>query len=902
MAPQSFRPNILISGGQPDFNRPLISSAGSLDPEFQKRLSDFYQSDSNRFQTTPSFNPIMQNFSDLVGDTDFSDRLQKDPYMQASLFDLDNLVKKQAGIYRKKEEGMVEFGVDADGQTLYALPEMQSLQDNFRIGQSQLEAAGKVLDDVGAFRSREEADQFANYTRLAGSPQFQGEIAGYVAQGNQKEAVNSILMRMGKPRLEALAKDPNDKAGIATAFSAQNLAANWDRMNAGQRSLALAGIALNGYRYATGENLTERVLISSKSPGDPNLTVGQAMGLAATGVNVSSLMQNWDQLDAIQRLTFGLGTVSQMATVANQFGLIGSAEFGSKAIGNATAQALGAAGFQAAPSAGVGAIVGPASSVPAGYTVVAAGYAPDTVVAVPRGHEGTVATMNGSNGITNLNNIQGGSLAAIGALQVYDNWARGGAEGAVNGVVGGTTLAQGLNQIGQTNPYLLGAIVALSAMGGVVGKGTASGVIAAGATTAAGYAAYQAATQAATQAGAQASTASALGGVAAGTLGAYGVYEGATNKNLNDEQKGKAVRDAIGSAVASYFTLGLSSVAQYADQEFFGGEGQEFINKAEKYIPGVKQTDKLVGKVFKSLGIGTGNEEHIARNQLRKSLVNSGFFDEDYNVTLANGQKAYAGFDRKDGRHEFRDISKVPPGNEIRSLQAFDVDYTNDLDFSANLMTTALMRVMSGGKGTAIDQIAGQLANMAISPVGYGQDMTAQTFAVAQANARSFFHQAGIKSKEDGYALANQAFAEQRLSEMDHMQVLQGLNMAFDEDGFETAQLLMAGRHRGIQVAHEMHPIAPVLTYKDVARPLPRFPGDQGDGTFIPGVDTSIIPKSLDDAFVRATVADAVRKNPSLLGFEFNRGTYGGNPTSGLYSTALREYVDPWIQQSGQNG
>jgi len=105
--------------------------------------------------------------------------------------------------------------------------------------------------------------------------------------------------------------------------------------------------------------------------------------------------------------------------------------------------------------------------------------------------------------------------------------------------------------------------------------------------------------------------------------------------------------------------------------------------------------------------------------------------------------------------------------DEVRPLSAYDVDYTNDLDFSSNMMTNALMRMVAGGKGTPIDQVAGQLGNAALGKVGFGQDMTEENFNYVRDNVRGFYFKQGIQTKEDAYALSNQMFAEGRIAEVD---------------------------------------------------------------------------------------------------------------------------------------
>jgi hypothetical protein len=868
-----------------------VNSHGSADPAYQKATQLSPNNSLYHETNPPPMNPIMDKFGDMIGDATFKQNLAKDGQMQASLFDVDNLVKSNAGIFRKQQPGVQEFGLDADGKPMYSLTDVTgngASANNYKSGENQLSTVGQVLDSTGAFRTKEEASSFAKYTKLAGSPQFMGQLTAQISQGDQKGAVNSILTQFGKPTLDQYAKNPSDKAGIATAFSAYNMVTNWDKMSTSQRSLAMAGMALTGYQYANGEDLSKRVLIGGAQKGDPSLTVGTALGLAGAGVNVVTLMKNWDQMDMMQRLTFGAGTAAQMATTAKQMGLIGAAENGGKAV-NTTAQALGSLGFKAAPSMGVGAVVGPSSNVPQGYTVVAAGTAPDTVVAVPIGHEGTAATMNGSSNLVSLNTLAGGAVAAAGAYSVYQNWGKGGSEGAINGVIGGTQMAQGIAKLGESNPYTLGAIVAASALGGVVKNKTASAAIGIGAGGYGAYAAYNAATAGANAAGSAASA--TLGNVAIGAGTAYSASK-ILGSNMSAKQKATALRRTAEDSAATYYTAGLYAVGQLADQKLFKGRGEKFREKYEKYatLGGSVIADKLTAGV-----LGGKSSARMGRDMVRKGVQDAGIVDKQWNVTLADGTKVNAGLDGKDGNHEFRDPSKVPQGNEVRTLSAYDVDYTNDLDFSANLMTTSLMRLLSGGKGKAIDQISGQLANASLGNVGYGQDMTQETFGKAQANVRGMFVQSGLKTKEDAYALANQAFAEHRINEMDLAQLHQGINMTFDQDGYDTAHQLMPGRYKGIEVASSMvNTPGPHMVFQQT----PSLPRNPDPGMILSGGVNPLSRLTPDQKVGVATqvAAGQAVSNTQSPAYSFNMegGHYWGQPTAGLYQQALQDYVDPW--------
>jgi len=204
--------------------------------------------------------------------------------------------------------------------------------------------------------------------------------------------------------------------------------------------------------------------------------------------------------------------------------------------------------------------------------------------------------------------------------------------------------------------------------------------------------------------------------------------------------------------------------------------------------------------------IKTGKSvDQTQRDGQRSLLQQAGVADRNFKVNLADGSTFDIGVDGHGQEGTFRDPSKLS-GNQkdYRVRRAWDVDYTNDLDFAASMGAIGLSRLLNGGKGKAIDQMGGQLTNAVLGKVGNGKDMTKSNFDSVMSNLRGVYSQSGIKSKAEGYALANQAYAEGRIDESDLVSIHQGLNMMYDRDGYNTAQKLMSGRNRGVEVAASM--------------------------------------------------------------------------------------------------
>jgi hypothetical protein len=213
----------------------------------------------------------------------------------------------------------------------------------------------------------------------------------------------------------------------------------------------------------------------------------------------------------------------------------------------------------------------------------------------------------------------------------------------------------------------------------------------------------------------------------------------------------------------------------------------------------------LAGVVVASIlsnAIATGkpvaqNERDAVRDAFRKN----GLITKD-SVTLANGSLADIGMDGNTGTHEARDPSMLTKdGGKGRSLYAYECDYTNDLDFAANMGTQSLATLLAGGKAKNVDQIGGQLGNAAISQIGFGKDMTKENFETMSANVRAMYAKSGITSKKDAYAISNQAFSEGRINETQLVTMQQSFNMLFDPNGYAQATNLLSGRHNGIRAA-----------------------------------------------------------------------------------------------------
>lgn len=607
-----------------------------------------------------------------------------------SLIKGSNVALQTAGISRIPAENYQNIGFNSAGLRMYSDRRLLQSSDS-SAGSNLVTGLQRILDPTGAFTD-EDRSVLQQVATVAQDALLIATLTDQYQRGDKKGFVNTILGALKQPLIESLTKDPRNQAGLQAAYNAYQMFAHWNHMSPAQKSLAIASTGIQAIRFADGTNLATKSIIKPTLAADgktvlrPGLTVGDALQLFSAGYNVYSMVDNWDQLNNLQRLAYGTSNLSQMAALAKRFGMLGTGTAGAEvAISGAE---LAAAGFSSTPAYGVGAAMGPVSAaVPEGYTVMA--QVGDKVVIAPAGSassvEGAVSSNSGSllgtEGASYVNYLEQGAGAAaiaMGAYQIYKGWGTGGEKGALNGAIGGSSIAAGLSMLGYSNPYLLAGVVAVSALSGLVKTGK--------------------------------------------------------------------------------------------------------------------------------------HKDQVARDSVRSDLESRGFFSKmegSHHVTLADGTQVNVGIDGTGGLHDITDASRLSDehkgGNFGRDgrLHSYDVDYTNDLDYTANMCTGTLMRLIYGGKGDATDKIGGQLANASISQVGFNQEMTEGNFNKMIENVRSFYVQNGITSKADAYQLANLAYAEGRINESDLVTMHQSINIAFDEDGYDLAKELMGGRDKGSQIAAE---------------------------------------------------------------------------------------------------
>lgn len=240
----------------------------------------------------------------------------------------------------------------------------------------------------------------------------------------------------------------------SSLFSVINLAHTWDKLSPGQKSIGLAGAGLQGHKFSDGSDIyTKQVIADSENV--PGLKSGEALNALTGGVNIYPLVKNWNQITTLTKISGGPHASNSNISFANSTGLLGHGLDGGE-VPNTSIDKLQAQGFKAAPQFGPGAILGPAKSMPRGYSQIKqigeqgigipTGTSP---MGIPAVENSLVGTAGGNSGISS------------GAAELYKSWEKRDTKTTV-GANGGSQLAAGLIKLSQTNPFAFSANIGAS--------------------------------------------------------------------------------------------------------------------------------------------------------------------------------------------------------------------------------------------------------------------------------------------------------------------------------------------------------------------------------------------------------------------------------------------------------
>lgn len=245
-------------------------------------------------------------------------------------------------------------------------------------------------------------------------------------------------------------------------------------------------------------------------------------------------------------------------------------------------------------------------------------------------------------------------------------------------------------------------------IGGLIGTNYALGQLGASAGAGAGTAAG-------------AGAAGTAGAATAGTAGA-GAGTAATGSTLSTIGS-VALPVAIGAAAASTaWESGMKDIVRGR------GNRADYINQAANlatgFVPNLALN--LMGKPSIGRKMTSGKSDaQLLRDDFRGKLQQTGVADEDYNVTLASGEKYNIG---KDGKAKLTNV------DQKTTRRTWDVDFANPLaKYAVNIIDPKVRSVYTAeadAAGIPVEQYTGMLVNAATSNAKTEQDVLANINAM----------------------------------------------------------------------------------------------------------------------------------------------------------------------------
>lgn len=756
------------------------------------------------------------------------------PAAQDSMINHSSATLANAGVYSRSGTGTQPIGVDNSGDALHANSAMLN-SPNQGAGNQSVTGVQNAIAPLGVLDSADSA-ALNKVAATSSDSQLHQDLTTAQSNNDTSSFISTLAKGLGVP-LNAT----TTKTALNGAYTAYNLSQNWSKMSPAQRSLGIASLGLQGFKFKDGQTLASKEVIPAQG-NIPSLKLGTALALASKGVNVYSLAKNWVQTNNIQHIAGGQTSPQKAAVLAIQTNMLGHGTTGSAVPTNVTK--LQSQGWTPAPHYGVGAVTGsPGSVVPQGYVSVGKG------IAVPRANASTAQAAI----------PQAGSTAGTPATEpprAYKNWVPPTSNEPENGVNGGSQMVAALNQMSNNNPHLFSGVAAQSFSQNAVKSAPASR-----GTNSAGNRPTTDTSGAATTAHTVTNDAGAVnnvvknptaGRIIAGVNTGLQVNDTFHNGNLTPKQRGTLAQQQVGTYFANRYTWGQAG-------KLIGDGRNRYGGTAEKVDALDAHTNPVTMELANTISGKSGPQQ--GRDGMRRFAQSTGLADTNFDVTLADGSKANIGIDGHGGQRTVTNpdlLTKDQAGTT--KLNAWDTDYTNDLDYASGMAGITLSRLMTGSSGTSQDQFGSQLGNAALANVGYGKDFSQGNFQKTMDNFKSMFAQQGIKSKADAYQLINQGYAEHRFNDTEMASMQQAANMVFDPNGYGNAQKLMSGRQRGVETATSQkntpNPVQPNIPVADSVSGVSNTPVPTTQNGFTPSkfkavpitVNGPEVPKLLDKA------------------------------------------------------
>lgn len=712
---------------------------------------------------------------------------------------------KATGVTFKPADNTQLVGTTVNGRPMYSDPQIAQ-SNNLQEGSTY---SNSLIGLYGGFGALDHTT--ANHINKAGAIgsdyNFLSTLDNHVRNQSPQDFTKSLKSMFGD--------DP--KTAQSTALSSAFLYSNWDNLSNAQKSIAVANTGIQAHPDLHGTAVVDKQVPNSTGKAPSGMTVGQGLKLVNDGVNGYGVSKHWDQISPIAEIAVGKHNVEQGTQFGVNLGMVGRGLTNS-IIDPSITDNLSKIGATPSPAHGVGAIT-VSGNIPPGYKGV--GQKPDgTIIAVPSGMEPTASVGPNTPAAThkNIDAINNGTSALLKhwdrSAQV-DTTAKPVTSRSTPAPVptpnpilsavtptapagtGGSAVVSGLIKLGTDNAHLLSGALAHSAF-----TTSTSGTVASQFPTV-----VPVATDAATG-----GTVLSDGTVAAMSptgLGAAGGGEAAL--------AGQGITGGVGAG-------GIAAGAYTGYQQIKGAQavaqGKKLSTQQQAALALPTFGASLVYN-HTNLSGGKGKDQS-SRDSVRSTLKDSGLFGKDYKTKLADGTIADFGVDGHGDMHTFKNADKIvgKDGRGENGLHAYDIDYTNDLDFFSGMAGMTLATMKTGTDATSVKQVGGQLGNQALGKVGYGKDMTPENFGVVMQNMRGMYAQAGIKSKEEAIALSNKMFADKRINDTQLVQMQQSISMVYDGD-VNLANKLSSGRFKGIDVSAKDNPAKTTDTKTGTAATTP---------------------------------------------------------------------------------
>ena len=269
-------------------------------------------------------------------------------------------------------------------------------------------------------------------------------------------------------------------------------------------------------------------------------------------------------------------------------------------------------------------------------------------------------------------------------------------------------------------------------------------------------------------------------------------------------------------------------------------------------------------------GRSEASKEGIRRDKVVGAYSELGLWDETGVMELPDGSVYNV---REDGpKADWANPSKrTDKLGEDRKLESYEIDYTNDLDYTAGMAGITLSRLVGGGVEKHVDQVGNSMGNAMLGNIGRGGDFSQENFNNVMNNARSQYAKAGIQSKDEMLALANKMYSEGRIEDTDYAVMQQTASMVFDDD-YNTAQQLMNGRWDGVATANESAPRPSTMDPR--SRPGMVYPS----GLFMTPEEIALSNQPLIDRYREST--QGLRNAGSLGGAATAASILGGGASA----------------------